>query len=59
MQADEWKDKVNDIEDRLEHKAIVELQKAEAYSKGYVQACEDFGREMRSAINAEQFKTDI
>lgn len=54
----EWSDKVNEIEDTLEHKAIENcdeyIRKAQSYRDGYVQACEDFGREMRKAIEVEQ-----
>lgn len=56
--AKEWVDKVHEITDMLEHKAIENcdeyIRKAQPYRDGYVQACEDFGREMRQAINAEQ-----
>lgn len=52
----EWVDKVHEITDRLEHQAGIELQKATSYHKGYVQACEDFGREMRGMITEEQEK---
>lgn len=47
-------DKVHEITDMLEHQAGIELQKATAYHKGYVQACEDFGRKIRQAIEVEQ-----
>lgn len=54
----EWSDKVNEIEATLEHKAIENcdkyIRKAQSYRDGYVQACEDFGREMRKAIEVEQ-----
>lgn len=43
-------DKVHEITDMLEHKANAELQKAIEYHKGYVQACEDFGREIRGLM---------
>lgn len=52
-----WIDKVHEITDMLEHRANIEydkaVQKADAYRDGYVQACEDFGREMRRAISHE------
>lgn len=54
----EWVDKVHEITDRLEHQAGIELQKATSYHKGYVQACEDFGREMRRVIGEERNKED-
>lgn len=54
----EWIDKVHEVTDKLENKANIEhankIQKANAYLEGYVQACEDFGREMRRAISNEQ-----
>lgn len=54
----EWIDKVNEIGNSLEHDANIELQekihKAKAYHEGYVQACEDFVREMSSAISQNQ-----
>lgn len=52
----EWIDKVSEIADTLEGMANMKLQEATAYHKGYVQACEDFGREMRLAICSQ---TDI
>ena len=46
----------------LEHDANIELQekihKAKVYHEGYVQACEDFVREMSSAITQEQGEED-
>lgn len=54
----EWSDKVNEITDALEHaankKLVEEVQKANAYRDGYIQACEDFGREMRRLLRGEQ-----
>lgn len=49
----EWVDKVHEITDVLEHQANIELQKATSHHKGYMQACEDFGREMRRMISEE------
>lgn len=49
--------KVYEITDMLERKANTELQKATAYHEGYIQACEDFGREIRDLIY-EQNKED-
>lgn len=47
----EWVDKVHEITDTLEHKATEScdeyIRKAQSYRDGYIQACEDFGREMR------------
>ena len=54
----EWANKVHEITDTLEHQAGIELQKAISHHKGYVQACEDFGREMRRMISEEQRKED-
>lgn len=51
---EEWIDKVHAITDALEQRAnerlAMEIQKATEYREGYVQACEDFGREMRHAV---------
>lgn len=47
-------DMIYEITDRLEYQAGIELQKATSYHKGYVQACEDFGREMRQEILNKQ-----
>lgn len=47
-------DKTHEITDALEHSANMDLQKAQAYRDGYVKACEDFGREMRQAIQTDQ-----
>ena len=46
-------DKVHEITDELECKASEKLAKAQEYHRGYVQACEDFGREMRRVISNE------
>lgn len=54
----EWMDKTHEITDELEHQAGTELQKAILYHKGYVQACEDFGREMRRMISEAQEEED-
>lgn len=58
LTVDKWIDKVHEITDALEHKSNAELrstlEKATAYHEGYVQACEDFGREMRRAISNEK-----
>lgn len=57
MQADEWMDKVNEIEDRLEHKARkdceLRVEKSESFRDGYIAACEEFGRQIRRAIRVE------
>lgn len=47
-------DMIYEITDRLEHQAGIELQKATSHHKGYVQACEDFGREIRQAIYSDK-----
>lgn len=56
--AREWIEKVHEITDTLEHQANTELQKATSYHKGYMQACEDFGREMRRLISEERGEED-
>lgn len=38
------------ITDELEHEASSKLAEAQAYHKGYVQACEDYGRRLRREI---------
>lgn len=57
MQADEWMDKINDIEDMLEDKArkdcTLRVEKAESFRDGYIAACEEFGRQIRRAIRIE------
>lgn len=54
----EWVDKVHEITDTLEREANEkcgeDIRKAHSYRDGYIQACEDFGREMRRAISKEQ-----
>lgn len=51
-------DEVNKITDMLEHKASEDcdkgILKATAYRDGYVQACEDFRREIIGNICIEQ-----
>jgi len=51
-------DKVHEITDQLESesskKLNYEMHRAQAYHDGYVQACEDFGRMMRSNISENQ-----
>lgn len=42
--------KTNEITDRLEHEATKKLNEAQAYHKGYIQACEDFGRALRLEV---------
>lgn len=51
-------DKVYEIVEAIERKANVELQRAIAYHNGYIQACEDFGREMRRMISEERGEED-
>lgn len=54
----EWVDKVHEITNQLESesskKLNSEIQRAQAYHDGYVQACEDFGKIMRSNISMNQ-----
>ena len=47
-------DNAHETADMLESMANMDLLKAQAYHNGYVQAREDFGREMRKAIEVEQ-----
>lgn len=47
-------DKTNEITDMLQKQANIELQKSISYNKGYIQACEDFGRKIREIIREEQ-----
>ena len=57
MGADEWMDKINDIEDMLEDKARkdceLRVEKSESFRDGYIAACEEFGRQIRRAIRVE------
>ncbi len=46
-------EKTHEITDQLEREASIRLNKEQAYYKGYVQACEDFGRRVRGAIIQE------
>lgn len=50
MEDQELINKTNEITDRLEHEASKKLSEAHAYHKGYIQACEDFGRALRLEI---------
>lgn len=50
MTNQELIEKTNEITDKLEHEASNKLNEAQAYHKGYVQACEDFGRALRLEI---------
>ena len=51
-------DQVHEITDILEHKAVENcdeyIRKAQSYRDGYIQACEDFGREIKRAINTDR-----
>lgn len=58
IKVEEWTDKVHEITDTLERQASIEMQKVTSYHKGYIQACEDFGREMRRVISEEQGKEE-
>lgn len=53
MNNQEMIEKTHEITDQLEHEASVRLSEEQAYYKGYVQACEDFGRRVRGAIIQE------
>lgn len=50
MENKELIKKTREITDRLEYEVMKKLNEAQAYHKGYVQACEDFGKEIRSEI---------
>lgn len=58
----EWVDKIHEITDALEHEAVENcdkyIRKAQSYRDGYIQACEDFGREMRRMISEERNKEE-
>lgn len=43
-------DETHKITDELEREATKKLNEAQAYYKGYVQACEDYGRKIRQVI---------
>ena len=45
-------DETHKITDELERKATEALNDAQAYYKGYVQACEDYGRRIRQMVYA-------
>ena len=47
-------DQTHEIADMLETQANIELQKATSYHNGYIQACEDFGRALRSNIENKE-----
>ena len=46
-------DETHKITDALEHEATLKLKDAQAYYKGYIQACEDYGRKIRMMVIAE------
>lgn len=46
-------DETHKITDQLEHEAALKLKDAQEYYKGYVQACEDYGRRIRMMVIAE------
>ena len=46
-------DETHKITDALEHEAANKLNDAQAYYKGYVQACEDYGRKIRQMVYSE------
>lgn len=47
-------DTTHEITNQLQHDASIkrtkETEKIQAYYEGYIQACEDFGRRMRSEL---------
>lgn len=47
-------DETHKITDALEHEAANKLNDAQAYYKGYVQACEDYGRKIRQMVCMEE-----
>lgn len=53
MNNQEIVEKTHEITDELEHIACKELVEAQKYHEGYIQACEDFGRRMRSVIRED------
>lgn len=53
MNNRELTDKTHEITNDLERCASKKLSEEQAYYKGYIQACEDFGRKMRGAIIQE------
>lgn len=46
-------DKIHEITDRLEKAAGKKFRNAQAYYEGYVQACEDFSRNIRAELIEE------
>lgn len=50
MENQELIKKTNEITDRLEQESSKKLNEAQAYHKGYIQACEDFGRALRLEV---------
>jgi len=58
LKVGEWLDKTHEIADTLQREAAIqcgkEMERATAYKDGYVQACEDYAREMRHAISNNQ-----
>ena len=51
-------DRIYEITDVLQQKANNELQKAVSFHNGYIQACEDFGRAVRSEILDHEKETE-
>ena len=47
-------DMSHDIADKLQNEASAKLSEAQTYYKGYVQACEDFGRRLRQEIYSQR-----
>ncbi len=54
----EWLDRTEEIANELQHSAnnrcAEEIKKANDYRDGYIQACEDFHKQMRYAISQNQ-----
>lgn len=54
MQAGEWIDMINNIEDTLKNKTrkdcTLRVEKAYSFRDGYIAACEEYGRRIRMAI---------
>lgn len=50
MTEQEIINKSNEITDMLQQESSKKLNEAQAYHKGYVQACEDYGRALRLEV---------
>lgn len=58
MTEQEIIDKSYEITDMLQQASSEKLNEAQAYHKGYVQACEDFGKALRLKMYALNFKEE-